>query len=139
MLRGEEGLEEDDRVGTPSFVAGGVVLTSSGVGGETDLPFLPDGAGNPFGQGFRGTRGLFAVFAEAREDRVLSRELSGAFLGLVSALQISAEGFKRRWRSSQWVGSRQSTQHTTDARTFVSSPVTYTRMALGSHHSTGDS
>jgi hypothetical protein len=114
MLHDEEGLEGGDRgdcAGTfTSFIAGGVETTFSGVEGmemtfsvvegEPDLPFLPDGAGIPFGQGFRGIRGLSAVFAETRTDRVLSRKLSGAFLGLDSALEVSAEGFKWGRRSS---------------------------------------
>jgi hypothetical protein len=150
VLHDEERLEEGDRgicAGTfTSFVAGGVETTSSGVEGMemtfsvvegvTDLPFLPDGAGTPFGQGVRGPRGFSEVFAEARKDRVLSRELSGAFLGLVSALEDSAGGFKRISRSSQWVGSRELTQHMADARTYMNMN-SGTRRGLDSHHSTG--
>jgi hypothetical protein len=110
-------------------------MTFSGEG-ETDLPFLPDGAGTPFGQGVPGTRGLFAVFAGVRTDRVLSRKLPGALLELFSALEDSAEGFKGRRRSNQWVGSQESTQHmAADARTFMS--CTSTRRALDSHHLNG--
>jgi hypothetical protein len=151
VLHDEERLEEGDRGGCAgtftSLIAGGVETIFSGVEGveisfsvvegETDLPFLPDGAGTPFGQGVRGTRGLSAVFAETRTDRVLSCRLLGAFLGLVSALGVSAQGFERVRGSSQWVGSRELTQHTADARTFTNS--TGTRRALESHHSTGRS
>jgi hypothetical protein len=133
-------LEEGDSSGcagtSTSFVAGVVEMTFSG-GGETDFPFLPNGAGIPFGQGVRRrTRGLSAVFAGARTECVLSRELSRAFLGLVSAFGDTAEGFKRRRRSNQWVGIQESNQHAAaDARTFMRS--TGTRRALDTHHLTG--
>lgn len=136
-LHDEERLGEDDRVGCAgaptSFVAVGVELTFLGVEGETDFPFIPDGAGTPSGQGIRRpARGLFAVLGGVRTDRVLSCELPGVFLGLVSALEVPAD-FKRRRQSSQWVGSWELTQHTADAPTFMRSNA---RMALGSHHST---
>jgi hypothetical protein len=122
VLHKEEFPEEGDRGGcagaSTSFVAGGAEMSFSGEG-ETDLPFLPDGAGTPFGQGVPGTRGLFAVFAGARTDRVLSRELSGALLELFSALEDTAEGFKQRRRSNQWVGNQN--QHNIRQRMHVRS------------------
>lgn len=89
----EEYLEEGDSGGgtgtSTSLVAGGVTfcLTFSGIEGEVDLPFLPDGPGTPFGQPLPGTRGLSAVFTKTRSVRVLSRKLGRAFLGLASALE----------------------------------------------------
>jgi hypothetical protein len=66
VLHGDEHLEEGDRGGcagtSTSFVGGDVEMTFTGEG-EPDFTFLPDGAGTPFGQGVRGTRGLSAVFA----------------------------------------------------------------------------
>lgn len=83
MLHDEEGLEGGDRgdcAGTfTSFIAGGVETTFSGV---------------------EGMEMTFSVVEETRTDRVLSRKLSGAFLGLDSALEVSAEGFKWGRRSS---------------------------------------
>lgn len=85
----EEHLEESDGSGgtgtSTSFVAGGVSFSC--IEGEVDLPFLPDGSGTPSGQPLRETRGLSAVFTKKRTDRVLSRKLEGAFLGLASVLE----------------------------------------------------
>jgi hypothetical protein len=72
-----------DCCGTSTFlVMGGVEMTFSVVEGRPVLPFRPEGLGTPFGQGARGTRGIFAVLGGARKYRVLSREL-------VSALDIA--------------------------------------------------
>lgn len=60
---------------------------------ERDLPFLLDGGDIPDGQGNLGTRGISAVLAGVRLDRVFCRELTGAFLELVSALEVFAERF----------------------------------------------
>lgn len=76
------------------FLVAGVDTTSLVVDGETDLPFLPDGAGNPSGQGARGTRGLTAVLAGMRPDSVHCRELAGVSLGLVSSLGVFAGRFR---------------------------------------------
>ncbi len=74
-----------------------MAFSESDMEGETDLPFLPDGPGTPDGQGAPGTRGITAVAAGVRPDRVFCRELAEVFLGLVSALEAFAE------RSSQCV------------------------------------
>ena len=76
-------------------------MTFSVVEGETDLPFLPDGAGTPFGQGLRGTKGLTAVLAGARPDSVLCRNLAGVSSEPVSSLEVFAKCFEGRrssWR-----------------------------------------
>lgn len=93
-----------------SLVMGTLKMTSSGVEGETDLPFLPEGAGNPFGQGTRGTRGLSPVRAGTRPDRVLCREFTGSFFGLVSDLQ------ERLGRTSQCVEDQSQPKNTTGTR-----------------------
>ena len=62
--------------------------------GETDLPFLPDGAGNPFGQGPCGTRGLTTVLAGVRPDSVLCRELAGVSLEPIFSLEVFAKRFE---------------------------------------------
>lgn len=72
------------------LVMGGVEMTFEFVEGETDLPFLPEGAGIPAGQNLREIRGLYAVLGGARRGRVLSRELAGALFGLVSSLEVFA-------------------------------------------------
>ena len=66
----------------------------SDVEGEVDLPFLPNGAGIPFGQGAPGPIGLTAVIAGVRPDFVLCCELAVVFLELVSALEVFAERFE---------------------------------------------
>ncbi len=78
-------------------------MAFSDVKGEKDFPFLPDGPGIPDGQGARGTRGITPVPAGVRRDRVFCRELTGGFLGQVSAL-AALEIFAKRRRSSQCVG-----------------------------------
>lgn len=90
--------------------------TFSDVEGEIDLPFLPDGAGTPFGQGALGTRGLTAVVAGVRPECVLFSGLTGVSLELVSALETFAERFEGR-RSSQCVGIQVNTKY--DSCTYI--------------------
>lgn len=86
------------------LVMGGVKMAFSGVEGETDLPFLPEGAGTPSGQGLRGTRGLLAVLGRARPDRALCLAAAGVSFVLVSTLDGLASR-RRDWgRPSQCVG-----------------------------------
>jgi hypothetical protein len=104
------------RGASTSLTMEGVEMSFSVVEGKTDLPFLPEGAGTPFGQGVRGTRGIYAVLAGARRDRVHSRGVSGTAFELDSALGVSGRG--RIWgRPSQCAGDQSQSKNTTDART----------------------
>jgi hypothetical protein len=114
------------RGASTSLTMGGVEMSFSVVEGETDLPFLPEGAGVPFGQGVRGHRGLSAVLAGVRQEE-LSRKLTRAFLVLI-------DGFRRR-QPSQCVGDQSQSKNTTDART-IQHLRRCTRRALDSHHRT---